>query len=295
MSNLPETMPETIEYVEVPGATLWTARQGSGPALVMLHGGPGLWDYMGPIAGMVDDLATVYRYDQRACGRSSGGPPFTVGTAVADLEALREHWGVERWVVLGHSWGATLALAYCLAHPRHVQALVYVSGVGIYTGWREEFHANMSALVPTEEKQQLADLRALLVSGDGEISAAANREYCVRTWSAEMLDQAHARELAESVLVEGVQANWEVNRVLSSEGERFAEQGDMPGRLATLRVPTLVLHGEADPRPAWAGRRVAEHIPGAEFVLLRGAGHFVWLDNPEILRGALRRFLVGVL
>jgi proline iminopeptidase len=287
-------MQATIEYVEVPGATLWTARQGSGPALVMLHGGPGLWDYMGPVAGMVDDLATVYRYDQRGCGRSSGGPPYTVEAAVADLEALREHWGVERWVVLGHSWGATLALAYCLAHPGRVQALVYMSGVGIYTGWREEFRANMAALIPPQEQRQLADLRAQVGTGEGDMAAAADREYCIRAWSAEILDRENARELAQSVLVEGVQVNWEVNRVLGADGDRFAEQGGMPGRLAVLRVPTLVLHGEADPRPAWAGRRVADHIPGAEFVLLPGTGHFVWLDNPELLRGALRRFFQQV-
>ncbi|MEA2572730.1 MAG: proline iminopeptidase [Chloroflexia bacterium] len=286
---------ETIEYVEVPGATLWTARQGSGPAIVMLHGGPGLWDYMGPVAGMVDDLATVYRYDQRASGRSSGGPPFTVKAAVADLEALREHWGVEHWVVLGHSWGATLALAYCLAHPDRVQALIYISGVGIYTGWREDFAANMNALIPPEERKQLAELRAQLVSGDRGLSASINREYCVRAWSAEIVDRENARELAQSLLVDGVQANWEVNRVLAPEGERFAEQQGMPAQLAALRVPTLVVHGEIDPRPAWAGQRVADHIPSAEFVLLPGVGHFVWLDSPDLLSAALRQFLVKVL
>jgi proline iminopeptidase len=286
---------ETIEYVEVPGATLWTARQGSGPPIVLLHGGPGLWDYMGPVARMLDDIATVYRYDQRACGRSSGGPPYTVEAAVADLEALRVHWGLERWVVLGHSWGATLALAYCLAHPERVQALVYVSGVGIHTGWREEFHANMDALIPPEERRELAGLRARLASGEGDVAAALNREYCVRAWSAEMVDRENARELAQSVLVDGVQANWEVNRVLAPEGERFAEQSSMPKQLAALRVPTLVLHGEIDPRPAWAGQRVAEHIPGAEFVLLPGVGHFVWLDSPDLLGDALRGFLLKVL
>jgi proline iminopeptidase len=218
-----------------------------------------------------------------------------VEAAVADLEALRVHWGLERWVVLGHSWGATLALAYCLAHPERVQALVYVSGVGIDTGWREEFHANMDALIPPGERQELADLRARLVSSEGDVAAALNREYCVRAWSAEMVGRENARELAQSVLVDGVQVNWEVNRVLAPEGDQFAEQSSMPERLAALRVPTLVLHGEIDPRPAWAGQCVAEHIPGAEFVLLPGVGHFVWLDSPDFLRDALRRFLAKVL
>ena len=73
-------MDVTVEQVAVAGATLWTARQGTGPALVLCHGGPGLWDYLGPVADMVDDRATAYRYDQRACGRSSGGPPFDMTT-----------------------------------------------------------------------------------------------------------------------------------------------------------------------------------------------------------------------
>ena len=100
-----------VEVVSVAGCALWTVRQGKGPALVCCHGGPGIWDYLESVAAMVDDLVTLYRYDQRACGRSTGGPPYDVATAVADLDALREHWGLRQWIILGHSWGATLALA----------------------------------------------------------------------------------------------------------------------------------------------------------------------------------------
>ena len=95
---------QQVEVVNVPGSALWTARQGNGPALVCCHGGPGLWDYLEPVAAMVDDLMTVYRYDQRSCGRSTGGPSYDVATAVADLDALRDHWGLPQWIVLGHSW-----------------------------------------------------------------------------------------------------------------------------------------------------------------------------------------------
>ena len=59
----------TFEIVNVPGSSLWTTHQGHGPALICCHGGPGLWDYLEPVAAMLDDLATVHRYDQRSCGR----------------------------------------------------------------------------------------------------------------------------------------------------------------------------------------------------------------------------------
>ncbi|HEY8745233.1 MAG TPA: alpha/beta fold hydrolase, partial [Chloroflexota bacterium] len=98
----------TIEYVAVGDARLWTARQGSGPPLALLHGGPGMWDYLGPVAAMLDDQATVYRYDQRACGRTSGNPRYGMTAAVEDLDALRAQWDLDAWVVAGHSFGATL-------------------------------------------------------------------------------------------------------------------------------------------------------------------------------------------
>jgi proline iminopeptidase len=81
------------QIVPVSGARLWTVQQGTGPGLVLCHGGPGLRDYLSPVAAMLSDLCTVHRYDQRACGRSDGGGAHTVERNIADLEGLREHWG----------------------------------------------------------------------------------------------------------------------------------------------------------------------------------------------------------
>src|SRR3954447_18852114 len=103
-------MPETtIETVAVDGAALWTATTGdASTGVVLCHGGPGLSDNLGNLAGMIDDLAVVHRYDQRAGGRSTGEPPFAVDRYVDDVEALRAHWGHPSWVVGGHSWGGWL-------------------------------------------------------------------------------------------------------------------------------------------------------------------------------------------
>jgi pimeloyl-ACP methyl ester carboxylesterase len=54
------------------GAELWAAVSGTGPPVVCLHGGPGTWDYLAPLAGLLDDTFTVIRFDQRGCGRSTG-------------------------------------------------------------------------------------------------------------------------------------------------------------------------------------------------------------------------------
>ena len=115
----------------MPGAALWTASQGAGVPLVLCHGGPGLSDNLGPVAGMVDDVALVHRYDQRGAGRSRSNGPFEVASLVADLDALRAHRRHDRWVVGGHSWGANLALFYALAHPDRTLGVVYHAGTGL--------------------------------------------------------------------------------------------------------------------------------------------------------------------
>jgi proline iminopeptidase len=139
---------EIVErLVQVNGTTLWVAEQGAGRPLVLCTGGPGCADYLGPVAAMIDDLARVYRFEPRGCGRSSADGPYDVMTALADLEALRVHLGHERWLLAGHSWGSFLALTYALEYPGRVEAIVDISGAGVLRDreWSEIYHAGREA------------------------------------------------------------------------------------------------------------------------------------------------------
>jgi proline iminopeptidase len=267
---------ERVERVAVPGATLWTARQGGGPPLVLCHGGPGLWDYLAPVATMLDDLATVYRFDQRACGRSTGAAPFAVAGAVADLDALRAHWGLERWIVAGHSWGATLALAYCLTYPVRTQALIYCSGTGVDPRWHADFRAHWADHLSDAEREELAALEARRAQATGAAYAALDRACCELRWSAEFADRAHARALARTLFVGDLLPNYAVNAELGADGRRVAEDPAMPTRLAELRIPALVLHGATDPRPTWAAEHLARLPPDARLTILPG-----WISLPS--------------
>lgn len=283
-----------IEYVPVPGARLWTARQGRGPAVVLLHGGPGMWDYLGPVAGMLDDLTTVYRYDQRGCGRSTGEPRYDVATAVADLDALRAHWGAERWVVVGHSWGATLALLYCVAHPDRARAMAYLSGTGVTPTWRDEFHENLSAALGPDLQREVDGLWERRESAEGEERRALDREHLAALLSAYFADPTRGRELVRSLFVDDVGLNYEANLALDADALRLEERGELRGRLPALEIPALVLHGEADPLPVRNARELASHLPNVEFRVLPDTGHLPWLERPDAFRDAIRRFLTGL-
>ena len=120
-------------YIEMDdGQALWTHLSGSGPPVVLLNGGPGMADYLEPLANLIDGQFTVYRYEPRGCGRSPAPGPFTLAQSITDLEALRSHWRHDSWHVIGHSWGVDLGLAYAIKYPLAMTRLVGISGGRIH-------------------------------------------------------------------------------------------------------------------------------------------------------------------
>ena len=131
----------TEAFVQSDSERLWTATQGSGVPVLLCNGGPGCCDYLAPVAAMLDDLAYVIRFEARGCGRSDAAATYDIAGAVRDLEAIREHYGIEHWVVGGHSWGADLALAYAFEHPGRVLGLIGIAGGRVVNdrSWHEAY------------------------------------------------------------------------------------------------------------------------------------------------------------
>lgn len=120
------------------GTQLYWEESGNpaGKPMIWLHGGPGSGLGTGGYRRRPDPAVwRIIGIDQRACGRSRplvGEPGFdlaalTTDRLLKDIESVREHLGVERWLVSGGSWGSTLALAYALAHPDRVTAIVLIA------------------------------------------------------------------------------------------------------------------------------------------------------------------------
>jgi hypothetical protein len=82
----------------------WTSGtvRDSAPVL-LIHGGPGMWDYLEPVADMLAPITMVHRFDQRGCGGSDPSEKHTIARYMADIDALRGHWEHERWIVMGQA------------------------------------------------------------------------------------------------------------------------------------------------------------------------------------------------
>jgi proline iminopeptidase len=262
------------------GCRLWTEVSGAGPPLVLCHGGPGLWDMFGCLARDLSDLRTVWRWDQRGCGRSAGNGPYTLAQFLADLDAVVDAAGAPV-DLLGHSWGAQLALGYALRHPEKVRSLAYVSGTGLsLDAWRPEFYDRNAARLGAD----LDRIRALEAAG-------ASREATLLRWAADVHDRSRGRAIAEAMATPWFPVNWAAHDGIRADLAEVWDEAAVEEECRHLSLPTLILDGAEDTRPRWAVDSLAAALPDVRRLVLPGVGHLPWLEAPEPSYAALREFL----
>jgi proline iminopeptidase len=262
------------------GAELWAAVSGTGPPVVCLHGGPGLWDYFASLAALLDEDFTVVRFDQRGCGRSTGyDGPFTIAQAVDDMDQVRAALGFSRWAVAGHSWGAELALRYAARHPDRTAAVAYVAGVGAGNGFKDAHVAERDRRLGPD-RERWAALSAIPA---GDQSPAEERETCLLQWRTDFSPgpdaAAHALALWET-RPPGAVINMAANRGLWND----RETEDLLQAAARITCPVTMIFGSEDPRPWTASDSLLAALPSVSRTVLSDAGHAPWAERPADTR-----------
>jgi proline iminopeptidase len=133
------------KYIKVENAKLWTEKRGQGIPVILISGGPGSCNYLEPLSNLIDDICEVIMFDPKGCGRSIyDGNGYDIEACLKDIEKIREGYSLKKWVVIGHSWGADLGLAYSLLYPNSVLGYVSISGTGIQNDrdWKEAYNRN---------------------------------------------------------------------------------------------------------------------------------------------------------
>jgi proline iminopeptidase len=163
--------------VDTGTARLWTTLSGSGTPVVFFNGGPGCDDYLEPVARLIDDICQVVRFEPRGCGRSDWDGNYDLETFLDDVEVVREAYGFERWIVLGHSHGPNLALAYALRHPERTLGIIGLAGGKVLNdrSWSAIYHERLATVGE--------DLGGKVFRADPDVNTQGNTEwkvYCRR-------------------------------------------------------------------------------------------------------------------
>lgn len=290
-----EERPAHEGFVPVDGGELYYREVGQGPTIVVLHGGPDFGhDYL---LSDLDRLADSYRliyYDQRGRGKSARGTrveDVSIKSEIADLDEVRRYFGLEKMVLLGHSWGGYLAMEYAIRQPEHVSYMILMNSSAAS-------HADyliFSAEVSKRRAGSLEELQAILLSdgyknGDPE----AVKEYYRLHFGTTLKDPRLLKRIIASMGAgfsrESIITGWKIEERLVSETWQN-RSFDLFPELRKLGVPTLVIHGEDDFIPVECAARIADAIPGARFVLLKGCGHFAYMEEPEAVHNEIDAFL----
>jgi proline iminopeptidase len=267
---------------EIRGVVLFERRIGQGPPTVVLHGGPGAHhDYLLPNFDALARGRELIYYDQRGGGRSPVSRDTPVGWRehVADLEALRQQWGLERLTLAGYSWGGLLALLYAIEFPHRIERLALVSPAPAWREARAEFERRFAQrnLSPDLQQQRSSLRESGLRERDPEGYARRLFELSVVPYFA---DPSRVRDLTPFRVTGRTQ-----QEVWTSLGDY-----DLRPAISRLSVPALVMHGEEDPIPLETAATVARLLR-ANFHSLPHAGHVPYVEAPEEFVKFINEFL----
>jgi proline iminopeptidase len=246
--------------------------------------------YLQPGLNVLAQRNTLVYYDQRGTGRSSavlGPATINLDAFVSDIDALRQTLGYERIDVLGHSFGALIALEYAARHPESVGTMILMNPVEPGSRFSEAQATRQLAARTEEDSTELAALTA----GEGFAArdpATVSQVYRV-LFRQSLRDRARIEDLDLDLSEATAKNGQEVGRLL---GESMGSV-DWWDRMGEISVPTLVLHGRYDLAPLAMSQALAGALPLGRLAVLE-SGHFPYLEDPNGLLSAISAFFVDL-
>jgi len=292
----PERPSATEIRIPAGSTTLYSRAIGRGIPIIVLHGGPDFdHGYLLPELDQLSDAFRLIYYDQRGRGKSAENvqpQDVTLASDLDDIDRVRRHYGLDAVVLLGHSWGAVLALEYILRNPTHVSHLVLMNPAPVsVSGLASARKAYLERLGEAMGRQRAIVASAAYQAGDPE---AVVSRYRIHFQPSLKRPEDYERMMAKMRAGFLSQGKDGILKARAVEDRLMRDTWEVPGydllpKLAGLRVPTLVIAGDHD-FMVGSAERISSAIPRAELVTLKDCGHFAFLECASELRRALDSF-----
>ena len=300
----PPVLPVQEGFVDANGVFLYYKSIGSGPPLLVVHGGPGAsHDYFLPYLLPLARRHRVVFIDERGSGRSQkveDAKLYTVENMVEDLEAVRRALGLGRVALLGHSYGGVLAQAYALKYQSHLSRLALCSTFSSTRALNAVFEQMKSKMAP-ELRQRIDTMEKEGLFGHGK-DYEKNRytnDYMIAAWGEgyfPYLYQKHPDPNFDPIASGNM--SWDLYREMWGSHGEYVIDGNLASveytqRLSEIRVPTLITAGDHDESDPSLARAMQEKIAGSRLVIFPDSGHMTFVDQASLFLKAVEDFLDG--
>lgn len=277
VGRLPSEPKPTGSFVRVNGLRIhYLERPGSGTPVVLIHGLPGTAEDFNAVTPLLAGHRTI-AFDRPGFGYSGHGY-LRFDRQLDVLDALLGQLHVSRPILVGHSYGGTIALAFAERHPAEVGGLVLVdaAAAGQHLGGYDEFQAHLVKALQLPVIHQIANATFAQL-----LTTASIKQGDDQAFHPHAIVPAHERRLLE---INSTRGNLE-----AFAGEQLAANSVIDGvdkHLATIAVPTVVIQGSDDQlvKPAH-GRQLAATLPNARLEMVSG-GHMAPYTHPAAVAGA---------
>jgi proline iminopeptidase len=289
-------------FVDAHGVMIYYKILGRGEPLMIVHGGPGAsHDYFLPYLLPLARHNRVVFIDERGSGRSQkleDRSAYTIENMVEDVEAVRTSLNLGKINLLGHSYGGALAQAYALKYQRNLSHLIFAST------WSSTITMNrvllqMKQNMAPELRNRIDKMEAAGLFGHGK-DYEKNRytaEYMIAAWGEGYFPYLYQNRPDPNYdpIGQGTSA-WDLYREMWGEHGEFVIDGNLKSveytdRLASIKVPTLLLVGDHDECDPSLSQVMQRKITGSKLTILPKAGHMTFVDQTEMFIAGVDQFL----
>lgn len=257
-------------------AQSYKPKSGKGEPILVVHGGPGLnHTYFLPHIKSLSKWFTVILYDQRASGRSDIPNPDSLSLKffVDDIEGIRKTLGIEKILLLGHSWGAIPVTQYALDYPDRVKGIIYSNPVAL----SKEFDSITKEAQLNKATSRDSTNRSIIIgSPDFKAGKAdAFRRLMLVSFQHSFADENNLAKLNLVLRPDYKTASMALYAGLAKDLNSY----NYYGSLQRFKFPVLIQHGREDILPLMASEKLLESIPNSRLTIYRNSGHFIFIEE----------------
>ena len=260
---------------------------GKGEPLLIINGGPGMnSNGFENMAKTLSENQKTIIYDQRGTGKSKlaklNANTISMQLMADDIESLRKHLKIEKWNILGHSFGGMLASYYATVYPNSIDKLILSSSGGVDLTLLKTPNL-IEAGLNQSQKDSLNYWNSKIEKGDTSYAARIGRGRAMAP--AYVYDQKYAPIIAERL----TQGNSKINGLLWNDMQKM--NFDCKAKLENFKNPVLIIQGKEDIISNEIGEIAHKTLPNSKLILLEHSKHYGWLDAREKFFSDINSFL----